>query len=215
MMESAPPAPVYRIDVQNPDTDLLEEGARLLKEGGVVVFPTETFYGLGGDALSREAVLRVCRIKGRPPHMPLLCLVDKMERVGALASEVPAKALALMEAFWPGPLTLVLPPRRGIPEALVGPTGGVAVRWSAHPVAVALVAFLDSPLTGTSANVSGSPAPSRVEELSAAIRRGADLILDAGPTSGGVPSTVLDCTRSPMRILREGAVSCRELRPFL
>lgn len=214
-MERAPEPPVHRIDVLNLDLQLLRDTARLLNEGGVVVFPTETFYGLGAHALSQEAVHRVCRLKGRARHMPLLCLVDKMERVGAVASRIPERARALMEAFWPGPLTLVLPPKPHIPEVLVGPTGGVAVRWSPHPVAAALVTFLDSPLTGTSANVSGRPAPSRTEDLCAVIRRGVDAILNAGPTKGGLPSTVLDCTRLPMRVLREGAVSSQELRPFL
>ncbi len=214
-MGRAPETPVHRIDVLNPDRLLLRDTARLLKEGGLVVFPTETFYGLGAHAFSHEALHRIYRLKGRARHMPLLCLVDTVERVGAVASRIPDTARALMEAFWPGPLTLVLPPKPHIPEALVGPTGGVAVRWSPHPVAETLVSLLDSPLTGTSANVSGGPSPRQVGELCEVIRGGVDLILDAGPTQGGLPSTVLDCTRSPLRVLREGAVSSRELRPFL
>ncbi len=215
MMRGEAHAPVHRIDVLNPDQVLLRDAARLLGEGRVVVFPTETFYGLGADALRHEAVHRVCRLKGRPRHMPLLCLVDDVERVGAVASFIPAHARALMEAFWPGPLTLVLPPKPNIPEVLVGPTGGVAVRWSPHPVAAALVTMLDSPLTGTSANLTGRPAPRQVEELCEEIRQGVDAILDAGPTRGGLPSTVLDCTGSALRVLREGAISSQELRPFL
>lgn len=214
-MGRAPETPVHRIDVLNPDRVLLRDTARLLKEGGVVVFPTETFYGLGAYAFSDEALHRVYRLKGRSRHMPLLCLVDTVERVEAVASRIPAKARSLMETFWPGPLTLVLPPKPHIPEALVGPTGGVAVRWCPHPVAEALVTLLDSPLTGTSANVSGGPSPSQVEDLCEPIREGVDLILDAGPSRGGLPSTVLDCTRSRVRVLRQGAISSRELRPFL
>jgi L-threonylcarbamoyladenylate synthase len=194
---------------------VLQEVLPILRKGGIIVFPTETFYGLGGNALDTQALERIYLVKGRPANLPVLCLVDGTERVHDLVREVLPAPKALMEAFWPGPITLVLPARAHLPPALVGPTGGVGVRWSSHPLVRGLVALLDAPLVGTSANISGQAPPSRVREISLSVRRGVQVILDGGPTPGGAPSTVLDCTVRPPRIIREGAIPRETLEGFL
>ena len=139
--------------------------------------------------------------------MPLLCLLDGKDRLMTLVSVVPPWTEVLMESFWPGPLTIVFPPREGLPPPILGPTGGVAVRWSSHPVAQALVRHLGAPVVGTSANLSGEPPCVRVEELPTRIQRGVGGILDGGPTPGGQPSTVLDCTAWPGTVVRVGSIS--------
>jgi L-threonylcarbamoyladenylate synthase len=188
----------------------LQRAVEVLRRGGVIVFPTETFYGLGANALLENALERVMTIKGRAATIPLLSLVDCMERVKQLARSIPPWSLKLIERFWPGPLTLVFPAREDLPQALVGPSGGVAVRFSPHPTARELVRGMDAPLVGTSANLHGEPAVCRVDDLSDEVKGAVDLVLDAGETHGGLPSTVLDCTSFPPRLLRSGRIK-REL----
>lgn len=203
------PAPAGRIqpvDPVDPTASDLAEAVRVLREGGLVAFPTETFYGLGANALDPAAVKRVFRAKGRPADMPLLVLVDSREMVSRVARETPALAGHLMVRYWPGPLTLVLPARADVPAALTGGTGTIGVRLSAHPVARALVAAARVPLTAPSANPHGEASPRTAEEVRAGLGLHVDLILDAGPTPGGPPSTVLDVSRTPPRLVRAGAV---------
>jgi L-threonylcarbamoyladenylate synthase len=206
---------VRRVNPDRPDEDIIREMAWILKLGNLIIFPTETFYGLGAHALNRRALERIYRLKERPRHLPMLCLVDGRDRLAALAKSVPPWVQVLMEAFWPGPLTLVLPGREDLPEPLLGVMGGVAVRWSPHPVAQLLPTFLEAPVVGTSANLSGERPPTRVQELTARIRHGVMGILDGGATPGGAPSTVLDCTDWPARVVREGVISRKALEPFL
>jgi L-threonylcarbamoyladenylate synthase len=178
----------------------------LVATGGLVAFPTESFYGLGADALDAGAVARVFAVKGRPDDKPLLVLVDGIEMAAGLAAAVPDGARALMARHWPGALTLVLRAAARVPAALTGGTGTVGVRMPGHAVARALVAAAARPVTAPSANPSGAPPP-----LTAAAVRGyfegrVELILDGGPTAGGAGSTVADCTVWPPRVLRQGPV---------
>jgi L-threonylcarbamoyladenylate synthase len=178
----------------------------LVAAGGLVAFPTESFYGLGADALDAGAVARVFAVKGRPDDKPLLVLVDGIEMAAGLAAAVPDGARALMARHWPGALTLVLRAAARVPAALTGGTGTVGVRMPGHAVARALVAAAARPVTAPSANPSGAPPP-----LTAAAVRGyfegrVELILDGGPTAGGAGSTVADCTVWPPRVLRQGPV---------
>lgn len=190
------------------------EMAEILRDGGLIVFPTETFYGLGAHALDAGALERVYHLKGRPPHLPLLCLVDGLSRLDDLVLFIPESAKVLMEAFWPAPLTLVFPARKDIPEYLVGDSGGVAVRWSPLSVVQALISHTQFPIVGTSANPSGEPPQTTVQTLSPAILNGVEGILDGGATPGDLPSTVIDCTGSPFRVIREGAISRKTLNLF-
>jgi L-threonylcarbamoyladenylate synthase len=197
---------VVNVDPVQPDQSVMRAAGALVVAGGLVAFPTESFYGLGADALDAGAVARVFAVKGRPEDKPLLVLVDGIEMAAGLAAAVPDGARVLMARHWPGPLTLVLRAAARVPAALTGGTGTVGVRMPGHAVARALVAAAARPVTAPSANPSGAPPP-----LTAAAVRGyfdgrVELILDGGPTAGGAGSTVADCTVWPPRVLRQGPV---------
>jgi L-threonylcarbamoyladenylate synthase len=189
------------------DEALLKRAVGCLQKGGLVAFPTDTLYGLGAAASHESAVKRLFAAKQRPLDRPLPILIASAEDVDVIAAEVQATARRLMEAFWPGGLTLVL--RRHPRFRSLALAGGdtVAVRVPAHPVALGLLRRLGEPITGTSANLSGLPGPRTAEEVRRQLGDRVDLVLDAGPCPGGVESTVVDCTADPPRVLREGAVS--------
>ena len=198
---------VVRVDPAARDQRVLDEAARVLGRGGLVAFPTETFYGLGAAALDRRAVRRVFEVKGRPASMPLLVLVDSEAMVGRVAPEIPARARALITRHWPGALTLVLRAAAGLPAELTAGTGTVGVRLPAHPTARALVRALGAPVTAPSANPTGAEPPTTAGAVLAHFGDALDLVLDGGPTPGGAPSTVVDVTVDPPRVIRQGAVT--------
>lgn len=193
------------VDAARPALDAIDEVADALRRGAVVGFPTETFYGLGAAMAREEAIARVFRIKGRPETKPVLVLVDSVAMAETVA-EVSETARRLMARHWPGPLTLVLPARPGVPALITAGTGTVGVRHSAHPVASALVRRLGAPLTAPSANRSGEAPPARAEDVLRAFAGEIDVLVDGGPTAGGLPSTVFDLTVSPPLVRRQGAV---------
>ena len=193
------------VDALAPSASAIADAAAVLEAGGVVAFPTETFYGLGVAALDAAAVHRLFALKGRPESRPLLVLVDdpaRVERVALLTE----RARELIARHWPGALTLVLPARPHVPVDLTAGTGTIGVRQSAHPVARALAAALGAPVTAPSANLTGEAPPTTAADVLRVFDGRIDLVLDGGPTPGGLPSTVLDVTVEPPRVLREGAV---------
>src|SRR6185436_7218953 len=194
------------VDASRPAVSALEAAARLLRRGALVAFPTETFYGLGANALDEAAVARVFHAKGRPADKPLLVLVDSLEMVAEVARDVSALARRLMARYWPGALTLVLRAHAGLPRALTAGTGTIGVRLPGHPVARALVSALGEPVTAPSANPDGQASPRTADEVIAGLCDRVDLVLDGGETPGGPASTLLDLTRTPPVILRAGAV---------
>jgi L-threonylcarbamoyladenylate synthase len=194
------------IDPLVPAPPAIAAAAVVLRADDLVAFPTETFYGLGAGALRPAAVRRVLEVKGRPEGKPLLVLVDSVAMVETVALQIPAAGRALMARHWPGALTLVLRARPEVPEDVTAGTGTVGVRLSPHPVARALVHALGEPVTAPSANPSGLTAPTTAAEVLAYFRGRVELILDGGATAGGEPSTVLDVTVDPPRLLRAGAV---------
>lgn len=194
------------VDASRPDPSALAEAARVLRAGGLVAFPTETFYGLGAHALDEAAIGRIFRAKGRPGDRPLLVLVDSLAMVERVAREVSLRARRLMARYWPGPLTLVLRAQPTVPAALTAGTGTIGVRLSSHPVARALVETLGAPVTAPSANPHGAASPRTADEVLVTLGTGVDLVLDAGATPGGPPSTVLDLTGATPTVLRPGAV---------
>lgn len=200
------PAEVVRVDLVAPDEAVLREAAHVLRRGGLVAFPTETFYGLGAAALDAAAVRRVFDVKGRPSSMPLLVLLDVASRLRDVVAEVPERARVLMDRHWPGALTLVFRAAAHLPHELTAGTGTVGVRVPRHPVPRALVAHLGVPVTAPSANPTGADPPTTADEVLAHFRDAVDLVLDAGPTAGGAPSTVVDVTVEPPRVIRQGAV---------
>ena len=198
---------VWQIDPNAPDHFLLQEAARFLHQGKLVVFPTETVYGLGAHGCDPQAVRRIFAVKGRPPSNPLIVHIATVEQLVQVTTDCPPLAYRLARQFWPGPLTLVLPRHPRIPDEVTagGPT--VAVRIPAHPVALALVRVANVPVAAPSANLSSAISPTQAEHVLKSLGEAVDLILDAGPCPQGVESTVLDITVEPPRLLRPGPIT--------
>ena len=197
------------------DSQGIQQASQLILQGGVVAFPTETFYGLGADAGDVLALQKVFQIKGREENKPLLLLVADRAGVQGLVKKISPVADALIERFWPGPLTLVFEAAVYLSPILTAKTGKVGLRVSSHPVAQALVQAVGRAVTGTSANLSGQPSPSLAAQVSRALGKKVDAILDGGKTAGGPGSTVLDVSAAWPKIIRRGAISQEELAPFL
>lgn len=176
----------------------------------MVVFPTETVYGLGADALSPEAVRKIFQAKGRPADNPLIVHVED-KKAAALVGQLDERSRRLMDLFWPGPLTLVVRAAGGIPKEVTGGLDTVAVRMPAHPVAIALIRSSGVPIAAPSANRSGRPSPTTAGAVLEDLKGRVELILDAGPTAVGVESTVLDVTGDHPVLLRPGGVSLEDL----
>jgi L-threonylcarbamoyladenylate synthase len=188
----------------------VRDAAEALRRGGVVAYPTETFYGLGAIARDGAAVRRLAALKGRPDGKPLPLVAGDRTQVDEVAAlDEAAERLAC--AFWPGPLTLVLPARAGLAPEITAGTGTVGVRISASEIARALSLLAGGALVSTSANPSGGPPPARVLEIEAALRRQLDGVLDAGAVPGGRPSTVVALNAGEATLVREGAVPFEEV----
>ena len=181
------------------------EAAAVLRRGGVIAYPTETFYGLGALASDGAAVARLVRAKDRPDGQPLPLLGADLAQLEAVARFDPL-ARRLATAFWPGPLTLVLPARPGLAPAIIGGGGTVGVRVTSGEVAAALAAAAGGALVATSANLSGQPPPTSIDQLDGALRGRLDAVLDGGATPGGSPSTVVEVDGDRLRLLRAGVV---------
>lgn len=195
--------------------ELLSEALATVRSGGVIVFPTETFYGLGADALNEAAVRRVASLKGRDPENPIPLIISDMEMLKDITTELPPLAERLMHHFWPGPLTLVLPAKKGIPTLLMNRDGGVGVRISSHPVASALVKDLGCPLTATSANLTGKGPARTIEEARSYFSSQVGIFLDGGKLEGKKGSTVVAIHRDQLKIIRDGEISPKELEEAL
>ncbi|MDI9571493.1 MAG: L-threonylcarbamoyladenylate synthase [Pseudomonadota bacterium] len=185
----------------------LDKAVGLIAAGGVVAFPTETFYGLAADAANEEAIARIFSIKGRDFRHPIALIIADPSDLEALTDEVSDAARILMAAFWPGPLTLLLRAAPRVSLHLTAGGGKIGVRISSHPVAQALASGLGRPITATSANLSGHPECATAEEVRKQFPSASLAILDGGPTPGGKGSTILDTTVAPPLVLREGMIS--------
>lgn len=194
------------VDPEQPDVRAIAAAAAVIEAGGLVAFPTESFYGLGADALDTEAIARVFEVKGRPEQKALLVLVDSIDMAAGLAARISDGARALMARHWPGPLTLVLEAAARVPAGLTGGTGTIGVRMPGHAVARALVRSAGRPITAPSANPSEAAPPRTAAAVRGYFEGLVELILDGGTTAGGPGSTVADCTVWPPRILRQGPV---------
>ena len=178
-----------------------------LKRGEVIVFPTETLYGLGADALSFSAVEKVFQLKGRDPNNPFPVLVADRAMLDSLVADITPLGELLMTTFWPGPLTLILPARADIPRPLVNRKGGIGVRLSSHPVATELVQLLGHPLTATSANPSGQPAAHTVAEAKKYFAERISVYVDGGELGSPTGSTVAAIKKDKLKIIRAGEIS--------
>ena len=192
----------------------IQRAVELLQNGGLVAFPTDTVYGIGADARQPDAVSEIYVAKRRSPDKAMPLLVASLEDVKPFVSSIPEAAHRLIDTFWPGGLTLVLPIAPGVP-AVLSPGSGIAVRMPDHPVALELIRRLGAPLAATSANVSGKPDTLTAREVLEQLGRRVDLVLDGGQTSGMQPSTVVDLTTTPARLLRAGPISMEQLREYI
>ncbi|HET8721415.1 MAG TPA: L-threonylcarbamoyladenylate synthase [Nitrospira sp.] len=184
---------------------LSQEVRHVLERGGRVAIPTETFYGLGVNPFDETALQRLSAIKGRPDGKPILVLVSSPRDLALFAEHVPSSAAVLMDLFWPGALTLLFPARSSLPAALTAGTGRVGVRLSScRPLRVLLERV--GPLTGTSANRAGAPPAQTARAVAEAFGADVDVIIDAGSTPGGLPSTIVEADET-VRIVREGVIS--------
>lgn len=194
-----------------PSDAQLERAAAILREGGVVAFPTETVYGLGANALDPAAIDRIYEIKQRPRTSPLIVHVNSVHMARELVADWPETAETLGRLFWPGPLTLVLPKSERIPDGLTAGLDTVGLRMPAHPVALALITAAGLPIAAPSANPFMGISPTRAEHVHASLGSRVDLILDAGPASVGIESTVLSLAGAVPVLLRPGAVTLEQL----
>jgi L-threonylcarbamoyladenylate synthase len=196
----------------------LEEAQRVFRGGGVLAVPTETFYALAVNPFNEAALARVFAMKARPPEKPLPVLIPDPETIIQVARTVSTTASQLMALFWPGPLTLILPARSECPTGLTAGTGTVGVRQPRQPLLRRTMRFLELPVTGTSANRTGQSPLTEASEVAREFGETVDLILDAGPCPGGLPSTVVDLTVNPPRLVRAGAIAeslLNEIIPFM
>jgi len=209
------PAEILRISAQSPSADVLRYAAERLLHGEVVAIPTDTVYGLAADPFNLSAVEEIYRVKGRPDERALPILVNSLDQAMLLAREVPRNFLRLAEEFWPGALTLVVDASHRLPLKVTANTGRIALRWPRNEVVGRLIEEFDGPLTGTSANVSGSPACTDVEQVFGQLGDRLQLILDGGPTKSSSPSTILELRGDDWKILRAGAISAKEIEAAL
>jgi L-threonylcarbamoyladenylate synthase len=202
---------VLPVEASNPDPAVIRRAAEVLRAGGLVAFPTETVYGLGANALDDRAVRRIYAVKGRPASNPIIVHVAGVPVARQLASDWPSAAETLATTFWPGPLTLVVPRAAVVPDVVAAGGQTVAIRCPAHAVAAALLGVTCFPLAAPSANASSRVSPTRAEHVLKDLAGKVELVLDAGPVSGGVESTVIDVTRDPPAILRPGLVTAEDI----
>lgn len=179
----------------------------IIKEGGLVAFPTETVYGLGGDALNRDSSRRIYAAKGRPSDNPLIVHISRFEDIGEIVSKVPEEAKRIAEVFWPGPLTMILQRSDKVPCETTGGLDTVAVRFPSHPAARKLIEYSGGYVAAPSANLSGRPSPTRAEYVAEDMDGRIEMILDGGEVGIGLESTIVDLTVRPPQILRPGYVT--------
>jgi len=202
--------PIVKIDPEQPDS-VFSRCREVIRAGGVIVYPTDTLYGLGADPKNPDAVRKVFTIKGRQTDQPILLLIGDADEVRDWAAEVTPQAEGLMKKFWPGPLTLVF---KAKPEVMTELTGGartIGLRVPGNALTRQLLASLGIALTGTSANITGRPGPRTALEAAGAIGEMVDMVLDGGVTEGDDPSTVVDVSTDEPKVIREGAIPSREI----
>lgn len=189
----------------------LEKAQKILQSGGIVGYPTESFYGLAVDIENEEAIERLFSIKERDRKKPLLIILPDLNSLEKYAAGIPDSAVKLMKEFWPGGLTMLLKADPIVSTLLTAGTEKIGVRYSSHSLATSLAETINRPVTGTSANISGYAPCTRAEEVHEYFGQAVDLILDGGQTRGGKGSTILDITKEPPEILREGIVSAQDI----
>lgn len=206
---------IEKVDSGHIDTDVMEQAGKLIAEGELVAFPTETVYGLGGDALDPDASRKIYAAKGRPSDNPLIVHIADFDDMKRVAREVPEQAKKLADAFWPGPLTMIVWKSDAVPEATTGGMQTVAVRMPNHPVALELIRRSGCLIAAPSANTSGRPSPTEAQHVAEDLSGKIAMILDGGPVGIGIESTIIDLTEEKPMILRPGYITPEMLSEVL
>jgi tRNA threonylcarbamoyl adenosine modification protein (Sua5/YciO/YrdC/YwlC family) len=205
------PAELLKVSAGTPETAAIHYAAEFIKRGLVVGVPTDTFYGLAADPFNLAAVDEIYRVKGRPEARALPILVNSVEVASAMALDVPRNFHRLAEAFWPGPLTIVVDASHQVPLKVTANTKRVALRWPKNEVVVRLIEEFHGPVTGTSANISGYPSCSTAEEVMEQLGKRLPLVIDTGDTKASLPSTIVELHGREWKIGREGAITEAEI----
>ena len=203
------------VDSGTPDAETIAEAGRIVREGGLVAFPTETVYGLGGDALNPDSSKKIYAAKGRPSDNPLIVHIAEMEALRAICAEIPEEMVQLAEAFWPGPLTMIVAKTDLVPKETTGGLDTVAIRMPDHPAALALIRAAGGYIAAPSANASGRPSPTLAGHVMEDLQGRIEMILDGGEVGIGVESTIVDLTGDVPTILRPGYVTEEMLKRVL
>lgn len=206
---------IEKIDPRNIDADVMDRAGKLIAKGELVAFPTETVYGLGGDALDPDASRKIYAAKGRPSDNPLIVHIAEFDDMKRVAREVPEQARKLADAFWPGPLTMIVWKSDAVPEATTGGMQTVAVRMPNHPVALELIRRSGCLIAAPSANTSGRPSPTEAQHVAEDLSGKIAMILDGGPVGIGIESTIIDLTEEKPMILRPGYITPEMLSEVL
>ena len=199
---------VIKINPENPEPEKIAKAAELIKAGGIVAFPTETVYGIGTNAFDEEGVKKIYKIKNRPKNKPLPILLAESSQIKSVVAKISKKAEELMKKFWPGPLTIIFEKSVKVPNIVSAGSQTVGVRIPDHKVIQELIKASGVPIVATSANKSGEEAPKDAQEVEKSLKE-IDLILDGGKTKLGIPSTVVDATKEPLEVLREGSIKIK------
>ena len=206
---------ILKVSDKNSEEVILTRAAEILAGGGIIAYPTETFYGLGADATNEKAIEKIFAVKGRNFKNPISLIIGQTEDIYPLVQDVPEIAQKLMAAFWPGALTIIFSAADKISPLLTVGSGKIGLRVSSHPGAQGIVQKLKRPLTATSANLSGAPECTRASEVAEQLGDKIDAIIDLGNTPGTKGSTIIDVTCTPPVILREGAISRKTIERYI
>lgn len=206
---------LFKVDPTNPDLKKIKIASKIIRQGGLVAFPTETVYGLGADALNHRAVKSLFKAKNRPLDNPPIIHVENYHQIKSITKKIPDRAKLLMKKFWPGPLTLIFQRSEKMPADSTAGLDTVAVRMPKHNVALKLIEMSECPIAAPSANLSGKPSPTSAEHVYQDLEGKIDLILDGGPTCIGLESTVVNFTSIIPEVLRPGGISIEELRKVI
>jgi L-threonylcarbamoyladenylate synthase len=206
---------ILKIDADNSEKIILTRAAEILVGGGIIAYPTETFYGLGADATNEKAIEKIFAVKGRNLKNPISLIIGQADDIHPLVQDVPQAAKKLMAAFWPGALTIVFLAANNVSPLLTAGSGKIGLRVSSHPGARGIVQKMKRPLTATSANLSGAPECTRASEVLEQIGDKIDAIIDLGNTQGAKGSTIIDVICDPPFILREGAISRKTIEQYI
>jgi len=206
---------MLKVDPLNPNEETMKKAAQVVKRGGVVVFPTETVYGMGANCFDVNAVLKIFQIKKRPTNNPLIVHICDFDQLQDLVVDSASRKTSILKTFWPGPVTFIFKKKSAVPKEVTGGLETIAVRMPSHPVAQMLIELSETPIAAPSANLSGRPSPTREEHVVEDLYGLVDVIIESGETPLGIESTIVDMSRDTPVLLRPGAATVEDIRKTL